>query len=57
MLLKNIAYLEKNKKYENLIIPKNKEFLEFYNFKPDKKYLNCVVYERGERHDLMPKNT
>lgn len=46
-----------NKQYKNLIIPKNKAFLEFYNFEPDKKYLNCVVYERGERHDLMPKNT
>ena len=31
---------KKNKKWENLIIPKNKKFLEFFNFNPDKKYLN-----------------
>ena len=52
---KNKLPWKKDKKYENLIIPKNKKFLEFYNFKPDEKYLNCVVYERGKRHELMPE--
>ena len=39
---------KKNKRYENLIIPKNKEFLEFFNFKPDEKYLSCV-FEREKK--------
>ena len=39
---------KKNKRYENLIIPKNKEFFEFFNFEPDKKYLSCV-FEREKK--------
>ena len=39
---------KKNKRYENLIIPKNKEFSEFFNFKPDEKYLSCV-FEREKK--------
>ena len=39
---------KKNKRYENLIIPKNKEFFEFFNFEPDEKYLSCV-FEREKK--------
>ena len=38
-----------NKEWKNLIIPKNKKFLDFFNFEPDKKYLNCV-FEREEKN-------
>ena len=41
-------FWKKNKKYENLIVPKNKKFLEFFNFEPDEKYLNCV-FEREKK--------
>lgn len=36
---------KKNKNWENLIIPKNKEFLKFFNFEPKEQYLNCF-FER-----------
>ena len=38
-----------NKEWKNLIIPKNKKFLDFFNFEPDKKYLNCF-FEREEKN-------
>ena len=38
-----------NKEWKNLIIPKNKKFLDFFNFEPDKKHLNCV-FEREEKN-------
>ena len=38
-----------NKAWKNLIIPKNKKFLKFFKFKPDKKHLNCV-FEREEKN-------
>ena len=38
-----------NKEWKNLIIPKNKKFLDFFDFEPDKKYLNCV-FEREEKN-------
>jgi len=38
-----------NKEWKNLIIPKNKKFLDFFDFKPDKKYLNCF-FEREEKN-------
>ena len=40
---------KKNKEWKNLIIPKNKKFLDFFDFEPDKKYLNCV-FEREEKN-------
>ena len=40
---------KKNKNWENLIIPKNKKFLKFFNFNPNKKYLNCV-FEREKKN-------
>ena len=39
---------KKNIGWKNLIIPKNKKFLEFFNFEPDEKYLNCV-FEREKK--------
>ena len=38
-----------NKEWKNLIIPKNKKFLDFFDFEPDKKYLNCF-FEREEKN-------
>ena len=38
-----------NKEWKNLIIPKNKKFLDFFDFEPDEKYLNCV-FEREEKN-------
>ena len=38
-----------NKKWENLIIPKNRKFTKFFKFKPDKKHLNCF-FEREEKN-------
>ena len=38
-----------NKEWKNLIIPKNKNFLDFFDFEHDKKYLNCV-FEREEKN-------
>ena len=38
-----------NKEWKNLIIPKNETFLKFFNFEPDKKYLNCF-FEREKKH-------
>ena len=40
---------KKNKEWKNLIIPKNKKFLDFFDFEPDKKYLNCV-FEREKKN-------
>ena len=34
---------KKNKNWENLIIPKNKEFLRFFNFEPKEQYLKCFL--------------
>ena len=45
----NQKHWKKNKKWKNLIIPKNKKFLEFFDFEPDKKYLNCV-FEREKKN-------
>lgn len=36
---------KRNKNWENLIIPKNKEFLRFFNFEPKEQYLKCF-FER-----------
>ena len=37
---------KKNKNWENLIIPKNKEFLRFFNFEPKEQYLDCFLNEK-----------
>ncbi len=37
-----------NKNWENLIIPKNQKFHEFFNFTPKEEYLNCI-FEREKK--------
>ena len=54
LYIKDVTYFNKkpwknNKKWENLIIPKNKKFSDFFDFKPDKKHLNCF-FEREEKN-------
>ena len=54
LYIKDVTYFNKkpwknNKAWKNLIIPKNKKFLKFFKFKPDKKHLNCV-FEREEKN-------
>ena len=45
---------KKNKNWENLIIPKNKEFLRFFNFEPKEQYLNCF-FEREAKNKYKEK--
>ena len=45
---------KKNKNWENLIIPKNKEFLRFFNFEPNEQYLNCF-FEREVKNKYKEK--
>lgn len=50
LYIDDVTYFNKkpwktNKEWKNLIIPKNESFLKFFNFEPDKKYLNCF-FER-----------
>ena len=40
---------KKDKEWKNLIIPKNKSFLNFFNFEPEKNHLNCV-FEREKKN-------
>ena len=54
LYIDDVTYFNKkpwknNKEWKNLIIPKNKKFLEFFDFEPDKKYLNCV-FEREKKN-------
>ena len=54
LYIKDVTHFNKkpwknNKEWKNLIIPKNKKFLDFFDFEPDKKYLNCV-FEREEKN-------
>ncbi len=54
LYIDDVTYFNKkpwkdNKEWKNLIIPKNDSFLKFFNFEPDKKYLNCF-FEREKKH-------
>jgi len=54
LYIDDVTYFNKkpwkdNKEWKNLIIPKNESFLKFFNFEPDKKYLNCF-FEREKKH-------
>lgn len=54
LYIEDVTYFNKkpwkdNKEWKNLIIPKNESFLKFFNFEPDKKYLNCF-FEREKKH-------
>ena len=54
LYIDDVTYFNKkpwkdNKEWKNLIIPKNESFLKFFNFDPDKKYLNCF-FERAKKH-------
>ena len=54
LYIDDVTYFNKkpwkdNKEWKNLIIPKNESFLKFFNFDPDKKYLNCF-FEREKKH-------
>lgn len=54
LYIDDVTYFNKkpwktNKEWKNLIIPKNQSFLKFFNFEPDKKYLNCF-FEREKKH-------
>ena len=44
----NKKYWKGDKQWKNLIIPKNRKFMKFYSFTPNKKYLNCF-FEREEK--------
>ena len=53
LYIDDVTYFNKkpwkdNKEWKNLIIPKNESFLKFFNFEPDKKYLNCF-FEREKK--------
>ncbi len=53
MLKKNVTEFNKkpwknNKNWENLIIPNNQKFHEFFNFTPKEEYLNCI-FEREKK--------
>ena len=54
LYIDDVTYFNKkpwknNKKWKNLIIPKNESFLKFFNFEPDKKHLN-YFFEREKKH-------
>ena len=54
LYIDDVTYFNKktwkdNKQWKNLIIPKNESFLKFFNFEPEKKYLNCF-FEREKKH-------